>query len=91
MSMTDEQVARLVEIKAGYFARKRMRRVIKSAAGHHAFNSGTVVALRFCRSQVIGRTKTTLCEVIGKNSITGQLTAQTVLGIDFKPTKKKRA
>ncbi|ADD25721.1 hypothetical protein [Lactococcus phage 1358] len=91
MSMTDEQVARLVEIKAGYFARKRMRRVIKSAAAYHAFNKNTVVKVRFAKSAQVGRTKTVCFDVIGKNAISGQLAAQVVLGLDFKPTTKKRA
>lgn len=91
MTMTDEQVVRLVNIKSAYFASKRMRRVIKSAAGHHAFNKNTVVAVRFARSAQLGQTKTLCFDTVGKNAISGQLAAQTVLLEDFKPTKKKRA
>lgn len=91
MSMTQEQQDKLVEIKTAYYKRKRMQRVIKSAAAHHAFNKGTVVKIRFGRSAQVGRTKTIVFDAVGKNAISGQLAAQVVLLLDFKRKRKKRA
>lgn len=91
MSMTDEEVLTLIATKTAYLARKRMHRVIKSAAAHHAFNRGTVVALRFCKSAYIGKTKTQVWEAVGKNAITGKQTAQVIVTQDLKRKTKKRA